>query len=80
MKTKAEKREEALERQEGFKKLSPKQKLLKLDLIYGDGKGAIKERKKLQYEIEHTGGIPDSTGSGNTPKEKKKHYQKPKKS
>lgn len=80
MKSKDQKKEEALLRQEEYKKLTPQQKVLKLDLALGGGNGAKKERKKLSYEIEHTGGIPDSVGSISTPTEKKIKYQKPKRS
>jgi len=80
MKTRQQRQEEAKVRMEEYKKLNPKQKLLKLDLQLGDGIGAKKQRKALKYEIEHTGGIPDSTGSGSTPLQVKKKYQKPKKS
>jgi hypothetical protein len=53
MKTyKITRREEAVARQEVYKKLSPAQKLARLDAKLGDGQGAIKERVKLQRVIE----------------------------
>ena len=80
MKNKEDRRKDAMERQEEYNKMTPQQKVLKLDLKLGGGLGAKRERKKLAYEIEHTGGIPDNVGSIATPVKEKKKYQKPKKS
>ena len=44
-------REEALERQEAYAKLTPHQKLKKLDAKLGPGVGAVRERARLQQLI-----------------------------
>lgn len=44
---------EALERQKGWDNLTPQQRLNDLDLRLGKGVGAIKQRAKLKYIIEH---------------------------
>ena len=49
---KDQRREEAQERQEKHDALTPKQKLAKLDKKLGKNVGAVKERAKLQKEIE----------------------------
>lgn len=49
MKSKQQKREEAIARAEQSGKLTPEQKLEKLDRIFGKGLGAKKERLKLSY-------------------------------
>ena len=52
MKThKKNRREAALARQGIYNKLTPQQKIAKLDRMFGAGKGASKERKKLQLLI-----------------------------
>lgn len=50
-KNKERKRAEAKIRQETSDKLSPQQKLEKLDGLFGPGKGATKERIKLHQKI-----------------------------
>jgi hypothetical protein len=86
MKTKQEKQEQAKVRQAEYDKLTPKQKLMKLDLQIGD-KGAIKQRKKLKDESTtersnssstHCDSIP--AGVGDSVNKIKKPYQKPKRS
>lgn len=81
MKTSEQKKKEALERQAEYNKLTPAQKLLKLDITFGEGKGAKNERAKLlllQVKEANSQGqaIP---GVGNQ-RPQKKPYQKPKKS
>jgi hypothetical protein len=49
MKSKEQKRKEALERQSLVK--TPEQQLAKLDTMFGKNKGAIKERVKLLGKI-----------------------------
>ena len=44
-------REEALERQEAYAKLTPHQKLKKLDAKLGPGVGAVRERARLHQLI-----------------------------
>ena len=44
---------EALERQKVWGGMTPQQKLNDLDLRLGKGVGAIKQRAKLKYIIEH---------------------------
>lgn len=78
MKSKAEKQVEAKERQDQYNKLTAKQKLMKLDLQVGDN-GGKHQRAKLLLEIESTGSIPTGVGDS-VNKEKKKPYQKPKRS
>jgi hypothetical protein len=51
MKLKEVKQEEAKARQAAYDKLSPKQKLAKLDAKFGKGKGAAKERARLEALI-----------------------------
>lgn len=50
--TKAEKRKKANEMNEANAKLSPQQKLVKLNNRMGDGVGAVKERARLAKQIE----------------------------
>ena len=78
MKSKQQKQKEAKDRQEEYEKLTPKQKYLKLDLQLGELKGAKKQRRKLEIEI-LSGKIPVGVGDS-VQKEKKKPYQKPKRS
>lgn len=47
MKNKQVRREEALDRQKVHNALTISQKILKLNLMFGEGKGAKKERAKL---------------------------------
>lgn len=47
MKNKELKQKEALERQKDYNSLTVAQKVLKLDIKLGGGKGAVKERAKL---------------------------------
>lgn len=47
MKTKEQKQEEAKARQEAYDKLSPKEKLARLDAMFGKGQGAARERQRL---------------------------------
>ena len=51
MKSKSEKRLEAEQRDEEYNKLSPEAKLSKLDNMFGKGKGAKKQRERLNKEI-----------------------------
>jgi len=52
MKTIAEKRAEAVERNESWAELSPKQQLADLDRRLGKGEGAKKQRARLQEAID----------------------------
>lgn len=73
MKSKELRKKEALERQKDYNSLTIAQKVLKLDIKLGGGKGAVKERAKLALKA--TEPIAEK------PAEKpKKNYQKPKKS
>ena len=47
------KREAAAERQAAYNKLSSKQKLEHLDNLLGEGKGATKERARIQHRIDN---------------------------
>lgn len=49
-----QRREAAATRQEQRAKLSDKQQLAKLDAMFGPGKGAKRERAKLQKRIDAT--------------------------
>ena len=55
MKTKAEKRKEAQSRQAAHDELTPREKLAKLDRKLGKGKGAVKERAKLNERVAEIG-------------------------
>ncbi len=46
-KRKDKRREEAMKRQEAYDSLTVKEKIAKLDMMFGAGKGAIKERVHL---------------------------------
>jgi len=52
MRTKAEKRAEAVERNESWAELSPKQQLADLDRRLGKGEGAKKQRAKIAKRME----------------------------
>jgi len=52
MKSRIEKRDEAMGRQEIHDKLSLQQRLIKLDRKFGVGEGATKERNKLETQLE----------------------------
>jgi hypothetical protein len=73
MKSKAQKRKEALERQEEHKLLSASKKILKLDLKLGGEKGAKRERSKLAVELVKVPEVKEISDQS------KKHYQKSKK-
>jgi hypothetical protein len=57
MKTKEQKRVDALMRQEAYGKLTAKQKLEKLDAKLGVDIGATKERKRLDELSSNKGGV-----------------------
>ena len=42
---------EAKERQAAYDKLTPEQKIARLDELHGVGRGATKERKRLENEM-----------------------------
>ncbi len=48
---KTRKRAEATARQEAYNKLSPAQKLERLDSMFGPGQGAQRERKRLGKQV-----------------------------
>ena len=78
MKNKEIKQKEAVQRQEDYNKLTLSQKVTKLDLMFGGGKGAAKERAKLASKIEFAKQIDQvQIKAVNSDK---KSYQKPKKS
>jgi len=58
-KSKEQKKKEALERAKERVKISAAQKLDQLDFKYGKGKGAQKERKRLQKLIDNAGDLRD---------------------
>lgn len=73
MKSKEQKQKEAIERQKDYSTLTVAQKILKLDIKLGGGKGAVKERAKLaRIAVE-----PVAEKLAEKPK---KNYQKPKRS
>ena len=85
MKDKLTKKSEAKERQEEYNKLTTTQKVVKLDLLFGGGLGAKKERAKLALKSvkEAEGRIAKviETAKAITKAEKSgKPYQKPKRS
>ena len=73
MKSKELRQKEALERQKDYNSLTVAQKVLKLDIKLGGGKGAVKERAKLARKAAE----PIAEKPADKPK---KNYQKPKKS
>ena len=76
MKNKELRKKEALERNQEYQALSTTQKVLKLDLKLGGGKGAVRQRKKLAEAS-----IKESEGRvAKVAQENKKPYQKPKRS
>ena len=78
-------KKEAVERKAEHDKLSIQQKIQKLDLRFGGGIGAVKERQKLAEKLQKLNSSPKQTEtqevkeSGNV-RDRKKPYQKPKKS
>ena len=52
---KQDRQKEAIERQEVRTSLSDQKQLDKLDVMFGEGKGATKERKRLAARIEKGG-------------------------
>lgn len=50
--TKQQKRQKALEMAEANAKLTPEQKIAKLDHLLGPGNGAVRERARLAAQIE----------------------------
>lgn len=79
MKSKDIRKSEAVERQQEYNKLTTTQKILGLDIRLGGGKGAIKQRAKLalQLQKESEERVPKPE---NKSEDKKKPYQKPKRS
>ncbi len=88
MKTLEQKKKEALQREVEYSKLTPEQKLLKLNLRLGDRNGAIRERVSLdkQIQIQNARGISreevidERTGKPYIGGNQRKPYQKPKRS
>jgi hypothetical protein len=76
MKNSEIRRKEAQIRQAEHDSLTASQKLTKLDLRFGGGVGAVKERAKLKLEIE----TEKQSKVEEVKKTEKKPYQKPKKS
>lgn len=60
MKAKETKRKEAKARAEEYEELSPEVKVALLDRKFGKGKGAKKQRAKLEKEISSSGISSDS--------------------
>ncbi len=54
MKSKDQKFEEAMKRQDEYELLTPKQKLARLDKRLGKNIGAQKERKRIKSQIKRT--------------------------
>lgn len=82
MKNKRTKKEEALERQKEHNSLTIKQKILKLDIRYGEGKEANAERTRLtELLLKEQSNVNKVNITDKTEEVKKKTpYQKPKKS
>jgi hypothetical protein len=76
MKNKETRKKEALERQADYDTLTPQQKVLKLNIKLGEGLGAVKQRRRLAFQLNGVINTPEVK----TDKLKKKPYQKPKKS
>lgn len=77
MKSKATRQAEASDRIKAHNELNPKQKILKLDMRFGNGLGAKRERSRLALEVIQT---PNAEVKTVPVTVKKKNYQKPKKS
>lgn len=81
MKNKTQRKEEALERQKDYNTLTTKQKIMKMDLKFGEKGGGKKQRNKLNQKLlkekAEEGIITPGAGPQRIPK---KNYQKPKKS
>ena len=75
MKNKETRVKEAQERNSEHNKLSIQQKIQKLDLKFGGGKGAAREREKLAIQLQKQNSLPKAEE-----KPEKKPYQKPKRS
>lgn len=86
---KERKRNEAKERQEKYDKLTIEQKIDKLDMMFGKGLGATKERAKLQKKLkekeerkkektdEHTDGTGQTRNSDESKRVRKEKTPKP---
>lgn len=79
MKNKEKLKSEANERKAEHDKLSIQQKIQKLDLRFGGGQGANKERQRLAEQLVKLNSLPKKEVE-KTADQKKKPYQKPKKS
>jgi hypothetical protein len=79
MKNKNQRHQEAEVRLSEYKKLTTVQKLLKLDLKFGGGLGATRQRARLAQQLEKEKNMPVPTDAPVTNKGKK-IYQKPKRS
>jgi len=73
MKNKETRKKEAAERELEYNKLSPAQKMLKLDLKLGGGVGAVKQRRRLGFQL-------SGPAKEEVTEKPKKNYQKPKRS
>jgi hypothetical protein len=80
MKTLEVKKKEAEVRNSAHGKLTAAQKLLKLDIMFGEGKGAAKERAKLAIDIKVEANNNATAEKIEAKKADKKPYQKPKRS
>lgn len=78
MKSKELRQKEALERQKDYNSLTVAQKVLKLDIKLGGGKGAVKERAKLAFQAAQSVKTSEPEVVGES--KKRKPYQKPKRS
>ena len=75
MKNKDIRKVEAKERQKDYDSLTISQKIIKLDLKLGGGKGAVRERRRLGFKLSSEAEIKLAPK-----KPEKKPYQKPKRS
>lgn len=80
MKTIEKKREEAEKRSKEYNSLTAKQRLIKLDLQFGEGLGARKERARLALKIVQETNSQGEATPGQGDQRPKKNYQKPKRS
>lgn len=77
MKNKETRQKEALARKQEYNTLTTSQKIVLLDMKFGKGIGAVKQRNKLSKVVELIKQITPEGGAQRVPK---KFYQKPKKS
>lgn len=80
MKNKDQKRQEALERNSEYNRLTTQQKITRLDLRFGEKQGAKTERARLGLKLIQEANSQGQAVAGQQRPKDKPHYQKPKRS